>query len=299
MLDLRQLLALKAVAEHGSVLAASESLGWSQPTVTHHLRALERVAGAPVVASSRAGTTLTVAGSLWLPHAVAILDRAESAQGDVVAALSSGSRRLRLGIFPTAAARLLPGLVRALTAAGYEPHIEEGELHELTALLDRMALDAAIVFDLPGDPLRRMMRLRRVSLFTERFSLLVPARHPLADAGVRRLGDFRKEPWILGTSDDDPGDAALHAAARAAGFDPVVGPRSDDYRVVAAYVAAGLGVALVPELALPEQPEQGVAIVGLRGVELSREIALLTTPTLDEGLVELLARTATAHRAEP
>ncbi|MBO0980730.1 LysR family transcriptional regulator [Microbacterium sp. SD291] len=298
MLDLRQLLALRAVAEHGSVLAAAEALGWSQPTVSHHIRGLERVTGAPVVASSRSGTRLTVAGRLWLPHAVAILDRADRATADVAAALVTGSRRMRLGIFPTAAARLLPGLVGALTETGYEPRITEGELHELTGLLDRLALDAAVIFERPGEPTRTTSGIRRTSLFRERFSLIVPARHPLADARAHRIADFRGEPWILGTDEDDPGDAALLAAARSAGFEPRLGPRSDDYRVVAAYVAAGLGVALVPELALPEQADlRDVATVEIRGTALSREIALLTAPTLDDEIVHLLTRTAIAHQA--
>ncbi|WP_309065532.1 LysR family transcriptional regulator [Microbacterium sp.] len=298
MLDLRQLTALRAIAEHGSVLAAAEALGWSQPTVAHHLRGLERVTGAPVVASSRAGTRLTPAGRLWLPHAEAILDRAERARADVRAALEDGRRRVRFGIFPTAAARLLPGLVSALTDAGHDPRIFEGELHELTDLLDRLALDAAIVFELPAEPAHGADGLRRTPLFTERFSLIVPEGHPQAGAGPRRLRDFRDDRWILGISDTDPGDAALRAAARADGFEPLEGPRSDDYRVVAAFVAAGLGIALVPELALPGGTLQraGLAVVELRGVDLSRQITLVTSPTLDESLVALMSRSATTSR---
>ncbi len=299
VLDLRQLLALRAVAVHGSVLAAAEALQWSQPTVSHHLRGLERVTGAPVIASSRSGTRLTVAGRLWLPHAEAILDRADRARADVAKALEGGRRRLRLGIFPTAAARLLPGLVRALAEADHDTRVEEGELHELTALLGRMALDAAIVFERPGDPTRLGGGIRRTPLFRERFSLIVPAEHPLAGSGPRRLRDFREERWILGISETDPGDLAFLAAARFAGFEPLPGPRSDDYRVVAAYVAAGLGVALVPELAVPDRPDpqSGVARVELRGTDLSREITLLTAPTLDPAITELIARTAIEHRA--
>lgn len=298
MIDLRQLLALRAVSEHGSVLAAADALGWSQPTVTHHLRGLARATDAPVIASSRSGTRLTSAGRLWLPHAVAILDRVARAQGDVEASLAGGRSRVRLGIFPTAAARLLPGIVRALGDGGLDPRVTEGECHELLALLDRLALDAAIVFERPGDPTRVGDGIRRTTLFTERFTLIVPARHPFAGAGPRRLRDFRDERWILGTSESDPGDRSLVAAARFAGFEPSLGARSDDYRVVAAYVAEGLGVALVPELALADRGggRDDIVPIDLRGTDLSREITLLTSPTLDDALVELIAGAATAQR---
>lgn len=297
MLDLRQLLALRAIAERGSVLGATQALQWSQPTVSHHLRAMARVTGAPVVESHRTGTRLTAAGRMWLPHAMAILDRADRAKIEVTAALADGRRRLRIGIFPTAAARLLPGLIKAMAAAGYDARVVESELHELTRLLEGMALDAAVVFDRPGDPRPIPAHLRRTTLFTERFSLIVSAGHPLADAGPRSLREFSGERWILGTTDTDPGDAAFIGAARASGFDPLVGPRSDDYRVVAAYVAAGLGVAMMPELALPNGADGrgDVAVVELGDTRLSREFALLSAPTLDDAVVELIARTADAE----
>ena len=294
MLDFRQLIALRAVAEHGSVLAAAHALGWSQPTVTHHLDALARLTRTPVVQSSRSGTRLTPAGRLWLPHAFALLDRAERAQLDVVGALESGRRRVRLGIFPTAAARLLPALVGALSQAGYDPRITEGELHELSESLERLALDAVVVFDLPGELRNAPPGTLRTSLFTERFSLIVSSQHPLALSPPHNLHDFSGDPWILGVSDTDPGDANFLSAARASGFEPIRGPRSDDYRVVAAYVAAGLGVALVPELALPSRTE-GVAIVDLSDARLSREVSLLTAATLDETAVDLMSRVLAAE----
>lgn len=280
------------------MLAAAEALGWSQPTVTHHLTALSRLTNAPVVESSRSGTRLTPAGRLWLPHAIAMLDRGRLAQADVAAALANGRRRLRLGIFPTAAARLLPDLVAALTEAGYDPRVTEGELHDLTALLDRLAIDAAVVFDRPAEP-APSAGLRRTRLFSERFSLIVGSRHPLAHAGPRPLDAFRDDRWILGTSETDPGDAAFIAAARTAGFEPKVGPRSDDYRVVTAYVAAGLGVALVPELALPAGDDlpSNLAVVELTDTHLTRELSLLAAPTLDPSLVDLMTRALTTAPA--
>lgn len=297
MLDLRQLSALRAVAERGSVLAAAESLGWSQPTVAHHLRGLERVTGAAVVQSSRSGTRLTAAGLLWLPHAEALLDRAERARADIRSTLADARRRIRLGIFPTAAARLLPRLISALMDAGYEPHVTEGELPELTAGLEQLALDAAVVFDRPGQPAPIARGLMRTSLFIERFSVLLPARHPLAQGTGVRLLDLRDERWILGARDADPADAAFLAAARTAGFEPLVGPRSDNYQVVAGYVAAGLGVALVPDMAWDggAAARDDLVVRELAEPRLDREIALLTAPSLDDSMVELIRRSATPH----
>lgn len=205
MLDLRQFAALRAVAEHGSVLGAAAALGWSQPTVTHHLRALGLTTGLPVIDSSRAGTQLTSAGRLWLPHAIAILDRASRAEGDVAKTLADGRRRVRLGIFPTAAARVLPALVRALDSSGYSARVVEGELHELTLMMDQLALDAAIVFERPGDPAPAGPGVRRSSLFAERFTLIAPSGHPLANAGSRHLLEFSGEPWVFGVRETDPG----------------------------------------------------------------------------------------------
>ncbi|MGO2110714.1 MAG: LysR substrate-binding domain-containing protein, partial [Pseudoclavibacter sp.] len=178
--------------------------------------------------------------------------------------------------------------------AGYDPHVAEGELHDLAALLDRLAIDAAVVFDQPADE-SPSGPLRRTPLFSERFSLIVGSEHPLAHAGPQPLDAFRDTPWILGTSDADPGDAAFVAAARAAGFEPRLGPSSDDYRVVTAYVAAGLGVALVPELALPEGDERPstLAIVELADLKLTREVSLLTAPTLEPSLVDVMATALT------
>ncbi len=288
MLDLRQLRALRAVEEHGSLAQAARALDWSQPTVSHHLAALGRVTGAPGVASDSAGTRLTEAGRAWLPHAVAITERADRALTEVQDALEAGRRTVRFGVFPTAAARLLPQLVRALDGQGWRVEAFEAELDGIEAALGRMALDAAVVYDTPGEAPHAMPGLTRTRLFTERFSLVLPAGHPLTDGGPVPLRALAETPWIIGTKDDDPVDAAFRAAARRAGFEPVIGPRSDDYRVVVEYVAAGLGVALVPELALPVWRDD-LVLAPPAGLRLSREVSLVTAATMAPGLRDALS----------
>lgn len=295
MIDLRQLRALRAVAAHGSVAAAARELGWSQPTVAHHLAGLARASGAPVVESAATGTVLTAAGRLWLPHAAAIVDRADRALAEIVRSVDRTQRIVRFGVFPTAAARLLPGLVAAFDLEGLTAEVTEAELDVLEPALDRLELDAAVVYSAPGHDARvastgeRGSGIARTPLFTERFSLVVPARHPLADRDRAPLRALARDRWILGTDDADPVDSAFRAATVREGFAPVIGPRSDDYRVIVEYVAAGLGIALVPELALPTaRPD--VAVLEVDGLGLSREVSLATIPTLDPELRALMVQ---------
>lgn len=286
MLDLRQLKALEAVAEHGSVLRAADALQWSQPTVTHHLRGLERVLGAAVVTSGSGGTRLTAVGEAMMPHAIAILDRSERAVDELRALVESDRRRIAIGVFPSAGARLLPQVVRALQEAGFDPDVSEAELDPLMADVVGLRLDAAIVYDAPGRPTILPPGFRMIPVRQERLAVIVPRAHPLAGRTGVPLADLDDEAWIAGATEADPVDAALARAAEQAGFTPRIAMRSDDYAVVAAYVAAGFGAALVPELALPAHLDT-VATVEIADAVFERRIFLVTAPT-----VGAVARTA-------
>ena len=279
MLDLRQLRALRTVADEGSVLRAATALQWSQPTVTHHLRGLERELGAAVVTSGSGGTRLTAVGEAMLPHAIAILDRAERAVDEVRDLLASERRRIAIGVFPSAGARLLPQVVRALQGAGFEPLVSEAELDPLMAAVVGLRLDAAIVYDAPGRPTILPPGFRMIPVRQEHLAVIVPPAHPLAGRTGVPLADLSDEGWIAGATEADPVDAALARAAEEAGFTPRIAMRSDDYAVVAAYVAAEFGVALVPELALPAHLD-AVATVEIADAVFERRIFLVTAPTV-------------------
>ena len=279
MLDLRQLRALQAVAEHQSVLRAAAALQWSQPTVTHHLRALGRIVGAEVVASTPAGTSLTSAGEALLPHAHALLDRADRAVDEVRAFVADEQRRIAIGVFPSAGARILPDVVRELRTAGFDPEVTEAELDPLMTAVTQLKLDAVIVYDAPGRQTVLPPGFRMIPVSREKLSVIAPRSHRLADVADVRLSDLHDEPWIVGASPADPVDRALWVAAEAAGFTPRVAIRSDDYAVVTAYVAAGFGLALVPELALPPHLDT-MTTIDLAGTSFERRIFLVTAPTV-------------------
>lgn len=295
MLDLRQLNALRSVAEHSSIARAARALGWSQPTIAHHLKGLEVVLGTPAVTSSASGTRLTPAGSHLLPHAVAILDRAARAVTEVAGFIETRRSNISLGIFPSAGARLLPSVIRSLRERGYDLSVREAELPTLLHEIESMALDAAIVYSDPHKPTALPARVRVRSLFTERFFLIVPVDHPLAGRKNVELDTCADDDWILGASDGDPCDAALVAAAAQRGFTPRVAIRSDDYAVIAGYVEAGFGVALVPELALPAHIDS-VSVLTLCDRSLVREIAMITSEYMGETVARALEDATKAAR---
>jgi DNA-binding transcriptional LysR family regulator len=288
VLDLRQLTALCSVAEHRSIAHAARTLGWSQPTVAHHLKGLEVELGAPVVTSSASGTQLAPAGTQLLPHALAILDRASRAVADVTGMIATRRTSISLGIFPSAGGRLLPSIVRSLRDGGYTVRVREAELDSLLHELEAMSLDAAIIYSDPQRPTMLPTHVQTRPLFTEQFFLIVPVDHPLAGHSDIELDAFADEDWILGAAENDPCDAALLAAAAQLGFTPHGAIRSDDYAVVAGYVEAGFGVALVPELALPAHINS-VSVLKLRDRSLVREIALVTGEYVDDALARTLS----------
>jgi DNA-binding transcriptional LysR family regulator len=145
----------------------------------------------------------------------------------------------------------------------------------LQALLPRLhdgELDVALVYDDPALPQRPDAELERVVLFDDRFRLVLPERHPLA-AGQAPLdlSALRRETWIGGM----PGSTwfrIVQASCRAAGFEPDVGFSSDDYRGVQAFAAAGLGVAVVPGLAVAAGQVPGTRVRRLRAGGPSRQV---------------------------
>jgi DNA-binding transcriptional LysR family regulator len=275
MLDLRQLEALRAVASEGSVVGAARRLDVSQPTVTHHLAALERHLGAQLVERTARGTTLTDLGELLLGRATDVLDRLASAEAEVQGLARHGAVTLRIGTFPTAGATLLPRAVaRVQRETGVKVSLVEAEPPELLDRLARRQLHCALVF---GDPMVELVLpegLVAQPLFDDPFRVVLPADHQYADRDPMPLSLLADDGWVLAVSPDDPGDLALAAAAAAVGFHPYSVLRTDDYDVAFGFVAAGVGVALVPQMALVDRPD--VVVRSVAGHDVRRRVQFVT-----------------------
>jgi DNA-binding transcriptional LysR family regulator len=288
MLDVTRLRVLVAVARHGSVTAAAHALNYAQPSVSHHLARLEAETGTKLVQRAGRGIRLTDAGRLLAERAAEVIGRLDAAENEL--AVYSGLRagRLRLAAFPSALGTIVP--MAAAMLRDKHPSVDlrltEAEPPEALRMLRAGYVDVALVFrhDLespegssgspgsPGVPAPDEIDLREQVLFDEPVHLIVPGdppadSEPLPPAALTEmwpadLARFSAQRWIAGC--DRCREHLLQQCA-AAGFTPKVAFTTDDFVAVQALVGAGLGLALLPALALRAARNSAVRTVRLRG----------------------------------
>jgi DNA-binding transcriptional LysR family regulator len=245
MLDVRRLRVLREVARRGSFSAAAEALSFTQPAISRQIAALELEAGTQLVDRRARGVRLTPAGELLVEHADVILDRLATAESQLEALAGLAGGRLRLGTFGTANATLIPLAIRAFAAAhpAVELQLVEGWS---SALMGRMLAGEVDLAVLSIDPAHEEIALE--PLMDDPFFVALAADHPLAGKPELSMADLQDETWIesqRGTSAD-----SLVQAARAAGFEPRIGFEAGNWLGKQGLVAAGVGVTLIPSVAL-------------------------------------------------
>ncbi|WP_188188097.1 LysR family transcriptional regulator [Nonomuraea sp. SYSU D8015] len=257
------------VARSGSFTAAAELLGYTQSAVSRRVAALERAAGGPLFERLARGVRLTPAGAALHRHAVAVLDRLERA-GEELAAIHGGrGGTLRVGAFATANVDLVPQTLKRF--AERRPHVELRLVEGLTGhLMERLragALDVAVISDYPsGLPADAP---RTVLLGEDRLFVALPRGHRLAGEADVDLRDLAGETWIEAAPRGQP--TLLVTACAAAGFTPRSGLRVAEWSGKFGFVAAGLGVTLVPELAARAVPPD-LVLRPLRGMAPMRKV---------------------------
>ncbi|HEU0180911.1 MAG TPA: LysR family transcriptional regulator [Agromyces mariniharenae] len=256
-LDLQTVRVVRQVAEHGSLTAAAEALGYSQPAVSQQLRRFEERTGIALVERVGRGIRLTQSGRVLARHAYAVATALEAAAGELAEIRGLRAGRVRLVAFPSASASLVPRLISALGAAhpGVAVTYVEAEPPEAVAAVRADRADLAITFSYPGDrddPHRASARGLDVRAFGEEpIRLVLPEEHPAAASDVVDLAALRDDPWIAGCPRCR---GHLLELADAAGFTPRIAFETDNFVAVEGMVAQGLGVALLPALALAASP---------------------------------------------
>jgi DNA-binding transcriptional LysR family regulator len=298
VLEVRRLRILLEVARSGSLAAAASTLSYTPSAVSQQIATLEREAGTALLERRPRGVVLTEAGRTLVEHAqrvIAQLDAAEAALDDL-ANLRRG--RLRMASFATAGSTVLPRAVDAFRSR--HPDIElivmPASPADAVAALRDGRLDVALTVDVGASP---PDGVDVVALFEDPYRLALPRDHPRAGAPDLRLADLGDETWI-DVPDTLSGGKALRAACRQAGFEPKVRFESDDYLAIRELVAAGAGLALLPELAL-HRPHVGVVLrdLGPGGPQRAVEAATRAAPFRSTAAEAMLAVLLELGRPRP
>jgi DNA-binding transcriptional LysR family regulator len=278
MLDVRRLRVLRAVAQHGSFSAAADALSYTQSAVSQQIAALEREAGTLLVQRNARGVRLTDAGTALLRHTEVILSRLADAEAELEAIAGLRAGRLRLAAFPSAGATLMPKAIGRFRDAhpAVDLSLRPAEPDEVAGLLKAGEVDIGLWIDAPpvtSEP----EGIDLVHLLDDPMYVCLPASHPRATQARIRLEDLASEPWILGSTGRCPDTTVFLRACQSAGFDCRIAFHSDDYLAIQGFVAAGVGLALIPDLGLVTVRDD-VVIRSLIGMQPYRRIsaAMLT-----------------------
>ena len=295
-LDAHALRVVRAVHETGSITAAAAALGYSQPAVSQQLKRLEQRLGLTVVERVGRGVRLTEAGLVLARHAVTVATALDAAAGEIAELQGLRSGLVRLVAFPSASATLVPSLLARMKARHAQISITylEAEPPEAVAAVRENRADLAITFSYPGDrvdPHRESAQgLRVATLRREEMMLVLPVGHPLAggaggamdaggsdasavesgaadagadDVGGVDLGDLAHENWVAGCPRCR---GHLLDLCERRGFAPRISYETDNVAAVFGLVDAGIGVALLPALAIQSVGQRaGVVIRGTTG----------------------------------
>ncbi|MFE4217878.1 LysR family transcriptional regulator [Streptomyces sp. NPDC056844] len=303
MLDMRRMQVLRAVVTSGSVTAAAANLGYTPSAISQQVSALEKEAGMPLLERAGRGVRPTEAGRLLSDYAAAIGRTVAEAETALTDLREGRTGRVTVRYFGTAGAPLMaPALARLReTRPGVRFDLHLSDPHDPLPEVQQGRADLAVVVrPAIGEP----AGVRLIPLLDDPYRVILPAGHPLADRDVLALGDLADEAWVGSERSSDPCQAIVLDACGAAGFTPRFVVESGDYATALGFVAAGIGVALVPRLGLRAVPAN-VVVREVRGPEPVRSIcsavrASMTVPSALNALIDALGEAALAlsgHRS--
>ncbi len=261
MLNVERLRALHAVAAHGSILAAADTLHVTTSAVSQQLAKLEREVGQVLLEKQGRGVRLTEAGRVLVSHAERVLCTLEQAEAELEAHRDTVTGELAIAVFATAARGLAPSALAGLRTRHpqLQARLRELEPGDAVPLLVRRDLDLVIAQDWFNAPLPLPDGLTRAPILDDVADIALPASHPLAGRGTVDLGDLAAEAWISWQEGSICHDWLIHAL-RQGGQEPRVAHSASEYSTQLALVAAGLGAAVIPRLGRVPVPA-GVAIL--------------------------------------
>lgn len=304
MLNLGRLRVLSEVISRGSFSAAAEALSYTQSAVSQAIARLESEIGATLVVRDRRGVRPTAAGATLLEHAEAIFAQVQSAEADLAAVMGVRGGRLRAASFPSAGATLMPLAISTFRTRHPDVSLTlaEGEPEEIAPRLRAGEFDLALLFEFPGVRERPGVGLCNVTLLEDPMHVALPAQHELVSKPALTLADLGDQDWVQ-TSESSPCARHVVRSCLAAGFEPNVTFESDDYETVQGLVAAGVGVALIPRLAL-SRVHSGIVVRELSPRSPARKVVAATmsgpgVAPAAKSMIRILADVSAQFRDEP
>ena len=303
MLDVRRMRVLREVAARGSIAGAAQTLSFTPSAVSQQIAALEREAGVALVERGPRSIRLTDAGHALVEHTDVILARLTAAEDEIQAIAGLRGGTLRVSSFPTAYATILPVAIAEFRRRYplVELTLTEADPLRSLARLKSGELDLALMFEYDFVPFPEDDAIERVPLLDDPIRVLIPVNHPATRRRAVALQDLAGESWITSTSRSSC-HRFVARACQAAGFEPKIGFESDDHGVWQGLVAAGVGVALAPDLALtavhPDVAIRPVALQPLaRRIFAAHRVAARRLPAVEAMLDVLADAVATRERA--
>lgn len=268
-MELYQLEYFLETARQRNFTRAAAKLNLAQTALSEQIRKLESELGTPLFHRGRRESNLTAAGETLRTHAEGLLERAQAARAAVQELVGLRGGRLSIGSIPSASACLLPQAIAAFRKR--HPLVELALYEGTTEAVAQWVETGRVEFGLVQLPAPAGHFEEQVIL-AEPFVLLAKRSNPAAKIKRLHLGDLRSEPFVLYKG--RARDTAL-AACRAAGFEPRIACESSELETIRSLVAAGLGVALLPQLAT-RQSSPGCVALPLCAPPIERHVAILS-----------------------
>ncbi|MFJ2902905.1 LysR family transcriptional regulator [Streptomyces sp. NPDC087212] len=295
MLDLQRLRALHSVAVHGSVGAAATALGYTPSAVSQQIAKLERETRTVLLERAGRGVRLTPEAQQLVVTAqelLAIVERAETALEE---RRGVPAGRLTIAAFASSARGLLPGVLADLAVRhpALDARLSEVDPHLSVGLVARGAVDLAVAHGWDIAPLVVPAGVEHAVIGEDRCTLLVPEGHPFAGQRVVRRAELGGQRWVC----QPPGRIChewLVRTLRAAGYEPDIVHQAEENPTLVALVAAGLGIALIPELGRGPLPP-GVVEVRLDPTPVRRLSALWRAGAARRPAIAETVRTLQEH----
>lgn len=272
-MELRQIQYFIEVAKLEHVTEASYVLHVAQSAVSRQIFKLEAELGVDLFIRDGRKVRLTPIGKMFLNHMEQALKVIEKAQQEIGEFLDPQKGTVRIGFPSSLASHMLPMVISAFRELypQVQFQLQHGSYRELIDLVSKGTLNLSLIGPVPKDS----KQINGDTLFLENIVALLPADHPLADQPSLKLSQLRGDMFVLFPEGFILRELVINACA-SQGFEPNISFEGDDIDAIKGLVAAGLGITLLPEIALNDSIPRSTVKIHVRDPRVTRTVGVIT-----------------------